>query len=390
LSLSIFRKFNLGRLFFGVLLILIAVPILVGCTGQNRNAATQSWSGVAVSNDTTYIGTKDGKLIQLSVEGGIARIAPFEAPQTKQNQGFPAIYGTPTINEDRIYFGTYNGLVVSLNRTDLRDMRSFEIGGNDLTKGIAGSVIVHENRLVVAAAEDANEGRLYVLDSQTLSEICRYPARNEDPIGQLWTTPIAANGVAYFGDLNHYVHSISIADCSTNWVSPTKLGGAVVSPPTILGNNLYLGTFDQYFYEIDLLTGSSKKLFAGENWFWAGSITDGNTFYIPNMDGNIYAYDVGTGRIRWVYPDEPQIDPILAAPVLYEDKLVYATDAGMMVVLDAVSGSRLWDRRVGDSVRSPLTSSENLVFLHSIDETITAIDMETRQLAWARNLEDVR
>ncbi len=61
-----------------------------------------------------------------------------------------------------------------------------------------------------------------------------------------------------------------------------------------------------------------------------------------------------------------------------------------MVVLDAVSGSRLWDRRVGDSVRSPLTSSENLVFLHSIDETITAIDMETRQLAWARNLEDVR
>lgn len=390
MSSTIIRNPKLKHWWFPVVLIFAFMPILVGCTGQNRNAATQSWSGVAVSENSTYIGTKDGKLIQLSVEGGIARIAPFNAPETKQNQGFPAIYGTPTINDDRIYFGTYNGLVVSLNRNDLRDTRSFEIGGNDLTKGIAGSVIVHGNNLVVAAAEDANEGRLYVLDSKTLSEICRYPARNENPIGQLWTTPIVQDGVAYFGDLNHYVHSVAIDDCSANWVSPTKLGGAIVSPPTILGTNLYLGTFDQYFYSIDLITGTSKKLFAAENWFWSASITDGNTFYVPNMDGNIYAYNVNQNRIKWVYPDEPQADPILAAPVLHKDKLVYATDSGMMIVLDAISGSRLWDRLVGDSVRSPLTSNGNLVFLHSIDETISAIDMETRQLAWARNLEDVK
>ncbi len=390
MSLIAFYKPNIKSKITSAILILLIAPILIGCTGQNRNAATQSWSGVAVSDNSTYIGTKDGKLIQLSVDGGVARIAPFETPQTQENQGFPAIYGTPTLNDDRIFFGTYNGLVISVNNNDFRDLRTFEIGGNDLTKGIAGSVIVQGDKLIVAAAEDANEGRLYVLDKNTLSEICRYPARNEKPIGQLWTTPVIQDGVAYFGDLNHYVHSVSITDCSNNWISPSKLGGAIVSPPTILDDNLYLGTFDQFFYSINLLTGNPEKLFAANNWFWSGSVTDGDSFYIPNMDGNIYAYDLSNGRIKWVYPDKPQVEPILAAPVLHQDKLIFATDSGMMVVLDTVTGSRLWDRRVGDSVRAPLTLYNNLIFVHSLDETISAVDMKTRQLSWARNLKDVR
>ena len=61
-----------------------------------------------------------------------------------------------------------------------------------------------------------------------------------------------------------------------------------------------------------------------------------------------------------------------------------------MVVLDKQSGSRRWDRRVGNDVRAPLTSDGRLVFLHSLDETITAIDLDTKQLAWERNLNDVK
>lgn len=369
--------------------ILLAV-VLAGCA-QSRNAATQSWSGVVVADDSAFVGTREGRLIQLSLEAGLARIAPYQVPQPDQEQGFPALYGTPAVEGGRLYAGTYNGVVLSLDANSLGDARIFEIEGNDLAKGIAGSVVPHNGSLVVAAAEDAGQGRLYVLEASSLVEQCRYPARNEEPVGQLWTTPVIQNGIAYFGDLSKRVHAVSIADCRPVWDSPAELDGAVVAPPVIAGGHLYLGAFDRAFYRVNLSSGASEKLFdEAAGWFWGAAVTDGTVLYIPNMDGNIYAYDSAAGRVIWAYPGNDEGEPILASPVLSNGELVYASDSGIMVVLDARSGNRKWDRRVGNDVRAPLAAEGRIVLLHSLDETVTAVDLDTKQLAWERNLGDVK
>ena len=371
-----------------LLMAIVLAVVLAGCA-QSRNAATQSWSGVAVEGDSTYVGTREGRLIKLSLDAGLAQIGPYQVPQPDREQGFPALYGTPVIEDGRVYVGTYNGVVLSLDAVGLGDARTFEIDGNDLAKGIAGSVVPHDGRLVVAATEDAGEGRLYVLAADSLVEQCRYPARNEQPVGQLWTTPVVLDGIAYFGDQSKRVHAVSIRDCRPVWNEPAQLGGAVVAPPVITGGYLYLGAFDRTFYRVSLGTGASEKLFEADSWFWGAAVTDGRVLYIPNMDGNIYAYDSASGRVVWSYPGNDEGEPVLASPVLSNGELVYASDSGIMVVLDAQSGNRKWDRRVGNDVRAPLSSEGRLVFLHSLDETITAIDLDTKQLAWERNLNDV-
>ena len=374
-----------------VLLTAIVLAVLLAGCAQSRNAATQSWSGVAVAGDSVYVGTREGHLSQLSLDAGLARIAPYQVPQPDQEQGFPALYGTPVIEGGRIYAGTYNGIVLSLDAASFGDARIFEIPGNDLAKGIAGSVVPHNDSLVVAAAEDAGAGRLYVLEASSLVEKCRYPARNEPPVGQLWTTPVIRDGIAYFGDLSKQVHAVSIADCRPVWDRPAELGGAIVAPPVLTGGYLYLGAFDRAFYRVNLATGAPERLFdEAEGWFWGAAVTDGSVLYIPNMDGNIYAYDSASGRVLWAYPGNDEGEPVLASPVLSNGELVYASDSGIMVVLDARSGSRKWDRRVGNDVRAPLTAEGRIVFLHSLDETVTAVDLDTKQLAWERSLEDVQ
>ena len=374
-----------------VLLTAIVLAVLLAGCAQSRNAATQSWSGVAVAGDSVYVGTREGHLIQLSLDAGLARIAPYQVPQPDQEQGFPALYGTPVIEGGRIYAGTYNGIVLSLDAASFGDARIFEIPGNDLAKGIAGSVVPHNDSLVVAAAEDAGAGRLYVLEASSLVEKCRYPARNEPPVGQLWTTPVIRDGIAYFGDLSKQVHAVSIADCRPVWDRPAELGGAIVAPPVLTGGYLYLGAFDRAFYRVTLATGAPERLFdEAEGWFWGAAVTDGSVLYIPNMDGNIYAYESASGRVLWAYPGNDEGEPVLASPVLSNGELVYASDSGIMVVLDARSGSRKWDRRVGNDVRAPLTAEGRIVFLHSLDETVTAVDLDTKQLAWERSLEDVQ
>ena len=374
-----------------VLLVAIVLATLLAGCAQSRNAATQSWSGVAIAGDSAYVGTREGRLIKLSLDAGLARIAPYQVPQPDREEGFPALYGTPVVDGGRIYAGTYNGVVLSLDAESFGDARTFEIPGNDLAKGIAGSVVPHNGSLVVAAAEDAGEGRLYVLEAASLIEECRYPARNEPPVGQLWTTPVIENGIAYFGDLSKRVHAVSIADCRPVWNQPAELDGAIVAPPVLAGGYLYLGAFDRAFYRVSLATGVSEKLFdEALGWFWGAAVTDGTMLYIPNMDGNIYAYDSASGRVAWSYPGDGEGEPVLASPVLSEGELVYASDSGIMVVLDARSGSRQWDRRVGNDVRAPLSAEGRVVFLHSLDETVTAIDLDTKQLAWERNLNDVK
>ncbi len=374
-----------------MLLVAIVLAVLLAGCAQSRNAATQSWSGVAVEGDSTYVGTREGRLIKLSLDAGLAQIAPYQVPQPDREQGFPALYGTPVVDNGRVYAGTYNGIVLSLDANSFGDaLPPFEIDGNDLTKGIAGSVVPHNGSLVVAATEDAGAGRLYVLEASSLIEQCRYPARNEEPVGQLWTTPVLQDGIAYFGDQSKRVHAVSIGDCRPVWDQPAQLDGAVVAPPVISGGHLYLGAFDRAFYRVSLATGASEKLFEANNWFWGAAVTDGTTMYAPNMDGNVYAYSIESARVVWAYPGNDEGEPVLASPVLSGDELVYASDSGIMVVLDKQSGSRRWDRRVGNDVRAPLTSDGRLVFLHSLDETITAIDLDTKQLAWERNLNDVK
>lgn len=373
-----------------ILLMAIVLAVLLAGCAQSRNAATQSWSGVAVEGDSTYVGTREGRLIRLSLDAGLAQIAPYQVPQPDREQGFPALYGAPVVEDGRVYVGTYNGIVLSLDADSFGDARTFEIDGNDLAKGIAGSVVPHNGSLVVAAAEDAGEGRLYVLEASSLVEQCRFPARNETPVGQLWTTPVVQNGIAYFGDQSKRVHAVSIGDCRPVWDQPAQLDGAVVAPPVITGAYLYLGAFDRAFYRVNLATGAPEKLFEANNWFWGAAVTDGTTMYAPNMDGNVYAYNIESGRVVWTYPGNDESEPVLASPVLSDDELVYASDSGIMVVLDKQSGSRRWDRRVGNDVRAPLAAEGRLVFLHSLDETITAIDLDTKQLAWERNLNDVK
>ena len=383
------RPAGLGRPLLALLVLLSATLLFAGCA-QNRSAATQSWSGLAVTDDSLFVGTNEGKLIQLSADAGIARIAPYMVPDPAEGEGFPALYGTPTVENGRVFAGAYNGVVVSVSAADLGDARTFEIEGNDLAKGIAGSVLPSGELLVVAAAEDADKGRLYVLESGSLIENCRYPARNEEPIGQIWSTPVLHNGIAYFGDLSHEVHAVSISDCRPVWDRPAELGGAIVAPPTIAGSNLYVGAFDQIFYAVNLATGGVTELFGAENWFWSGSVTDGDRVYVPNMDGNVYAFDIRDGRVAWAYPNDGTGEPILSTPVLVGSQLVYASDSGVMVVLRARDGVRQWDRRVGNDVRAPLSTDGVRVFLHSLDETVSAVDLETKQLAWERNLDDVK
>ncbi|MEE8518749.1 MAG: PQQ-binding-like beta-propeller repeat protein [Dehalococcoidia bacterium] len=369
-----------------LLLLLIAVVALAGCA-RNRTSPSQAWSGVAVEAEAVYVGTKDGRVVQLSSDTGAPRVSPFKVPEADAESGEPAFYGTPIISGDRLYVAGYNGFIYSMNAADLTDVSVFEVDSDGLAKGVAGSLAAAGSKVVVAVSEDVNQGRLYVLNADTLAESCRYPARGLDPVGQIWSTPVIADGVAYFGGLDHRLHAVTVEGCTQVW-APRELGGAIVAPPVVIGDKLYVGTFDRSFYEIDIETGLEIELFSGEGWFWGAPATDGEVLYVPNMDGRIYAYEPAARRLLWAEPND-NLEPVLSTPVIVGEYLVYGSDAGNLNVLRRVDGGFEWGRSFSDKIRAPLTVDGNIVLVHDLSNTVTAIDIGTKRVVWDRDLDDV-
>ena len=391
----------LRRMAIASVVVLAALFVLAGCNTRDRGSATQSWSGVAVVDGSAFVGTKNGRIVQIRLLEGIGgetiaqRGETFGPPEVEGSATGPAFYGTPIVEDGRLYAGSYHGVAYSM-RADgagvLGDVREFPIDGNPLAEGIAGSVVPAGGALVIAASEDAGAGRLYVLEASRLNdgltplqvERCRYPA--VEPIGQLWTTPTVVDGVAYFGDLSHRFHAVAIADCRLVW--SVELGGAIVAPPVVVGGKIYVGAFDRVFYEIDRATGVVSELFTAEGWFWAGAATDGRHVYAPSLDGTLYAYDTRNRTVIWTYEEaEPQ--PILSAPVVVGDKIVMASDSGAVTLLSA-GGVRL-DSFVnpGDQVRAPLTVLDDVVYVHSLGEVVTALRVVGTRLEREWSLDEI-
>ena len=379
-----------------VLVSLVAVVVLAGCAGRRGVGASESWSGVVAQpeTDTVFVGTRDGRVLELLLiptsRGGVQpRVGQVFDAQEREEGGDKsrvgvAFYGTPTIANGRLYIGSYQGFVYSLNASGdadaLTDVGSFEIEGDKLAKGISGDVIYADGAIVVAAAEDTQIGRMYVLEADELTanarqdriERCRYPAGTETGVGRVWSSPLVVDGVAYFGDLDHFVHAVSIETCEPVWSAPVELGGGIVSAPVAIDDKIYVGSFDGIMYEIDMATGSKQEAFSAERWFWATPSTDGKRLYAPNLDGVLYAYDVDAGAVVWEYDQEGSRDEILAKPAVINGDILLGSDGGSVTLLDA-DGFRVADFALaGDKVRAPLLVSGDTVYVRSLEEIITA------------------
>ncbi|MDA0797091.1 MAG: PQQ-binding-like beta-propeller repeat protein [Chloroflexi bacterium] len=378
-----------------VLLSLVAAVILAGCAGQRNIGASESWSGIVAQpeTETVFVATRDGRVIELLLiptsrggiqprEGHVFDAQEREEGGDKQRVGV-AFYGTPTIADGRLFVGSYQGFVYSLNVSEdgdvLGDVGSFEIDGNKLAKGISGDVIYADGALVVAAAEDTHLGRLYVLEAEELSagrqnriERCRYPLGEEVGVGRVWSSPLVVDGVAYFGDLDHFVHAVSIETCELVWSAPVELGASVVAAPVAIDGTLYVGAFDGIMYAIDMASGDKQEVFTADSWFWATPATDGNRIYAPNLDGVLYAYDTDTDSVAWTYDQEGSRDEILARPAVVDGNIMVGSDGGDVTLLDR-DGIRIDDYALADDkVRAPLMVSGNTVYVRSLEEMITA------------------
>jgi outer membrane protein assembly factor BamB len=133
----------------------------------------------------------------------------------------------------------------------------------------------------------------------------------------------------------------------------------------------------------------------------------------------IVAYDIDTGTQRWLTSAKPRVDllatedllyvveadriralsamdgseawtvpfadKLAARPIVSESRLMFATQEGAVVVLDATNGAAIWRQHVAHA-HAPLSAFADRIYLSSSDGRVLALRADNGTIIWTRKL----
>ena len=374
------RQFTLGRWPAVIGVIVLLSFGLLGCTGRDIGGVGAGWNGLTARDGVVYVGTKDGR-VQALTDNGFEGVRPgWTFPQAEGTDDLQGVYSTPIVVGNLLFVAAENGYLYALDlengSVSDRGWRRPQGQPEGLEPLVSGPAYDPINQLVIVTSEDGN---LYAYDDDTGEQIWDRPFSAGDKI---WSTPAISNGVAFFGSHNGYVYSVNLATGEEEWSQGTD--GVVAGRPLLVNGMVVAGSFDKKLYAFDVQDGTPRWQFEGENWFWAGAVSNGDLIFAPNMDGHIYALDT-EGVLQWKFDAG---DSIVSPPALVPRGLVVAARNGRLTLLDISSGEgRTSDQRVlssqtlGDAqIRAPIVAIGESVYVGSEDGSVRRIEVKGGQV----------
>jgi eukaryotic-like serine/threonine-protein kinase len=175
------------------------------------------------------------------------------------------------------------------------------------------------------------------------------------------SSPVYADGVIYFGSDDGNVYAVAATDGHQLWKRGT--GGPVPSTPAVASQTVYVGSYDGKFYALDARTGVPRWKFAteGERRFEAKGL---------------HGMQPKTQTIA-----DP-FDAYLSSPVAGDGAVYFGSGDGNLYALDATSGRLKWKVHTGDVVHASPAYADGVLYVGSWDSYFYAIDAETGAEKW--------
>lgn len=260
-----------------ILFAIIALPVIAACTG-NIGRDSNGWNPAVSSDGVVYIGTKDGE-IKAFIDDNSGNLQPtWSFPPSLQQDDLKGVYNTPLIVGDLVYVSGIDGFLYALDKESGRlTDGGWKRPDNPFEEPevlVAGPAYDPIHDIILAPSED---GFLYAYTAKSGDQFWD-PFRTGGPI---WSTPAVERSIAYFGSHDHSVYAVGLDNGEEVWSYET--GGVVAGKPLVFDGKIIVGSFDKKLYAFSADDGTVEWTIEGENWFWAGAVTDGITIFAPNM-----------------------------------------------------------------------------------------------------------
>ena len=101
--------------------------------------------------------------------------------------------------------------------------------------------------------------------------------------------------------------------------------------------------------------------------------------YIASRDGNVIAYNLGTGEMLWEVSVDQQLS---AGPYAAGNKVFLCDSDGKVTALDRTSGNNIWQVTLSSEILSRAVESDGYLIVRTADGSIFALDSETGSQKW--------
>ncbi|VAX06312.1 Outer membrane beta-barrel assembly protein BamB [hydrothermal vent metagenome] len=108
-------------------------------------------------------------------------------------------------------------------------------------------------------------------------------------------------------------------------------------------------------------------------------VFDGDTGYMADYEGTIYAFDVKTGDQLWQRDLNLKLTSGLS---LEEGHLLLGSNLGDVIALDPKDGHELWRSKVSSEVLTPPLARQGFVVVRTIDGHLYALDANNGKRRW--------
>lgn len=157
-----------------------------------------------------------------------------------------------------------------------------------------------------------------------------------------------------------------------------ELGSAVFAAPAIHEGSVFLGGAGGVLQRLDLATGArvwEQRFRAGLN---AAPVVAEDVAYLGCDDGHLYALALtGEPEVRWRHTTG---GPIVAAPLVWEDGIVFTSWDGGVRGIDR-DGTRRWRIRTKrPAVEAPILVEQEVAFVD--DRGVSTADLASGAITW--------
>jgi outer membrane protein assembly factor BamB len=245
----------------------------------------------------------------------------------------------------------FSGDVVALDPASGRPIIGW--GGKVSSKVVADPVLNSGGDLLFVATD---HGAIHPV---SLGSGAVFPSRTTEEL-RMFGSGVAAPPRVVYGSLDRRIFAIEDSTGALAWSAPSAplLGDLEALDDTVVG-----GTVGGRVTTFQVANGEEGWSFPSAAWVWAKPLGVGDTLYVADLDGIVYALDSATGTERW--RTTTARNDVRGNLVLTNGLLVLATSTGSIFALDPTTGVERWyvEPDAGRILASPLVLESGILYL---------------------------
>ena len=242
------------------------------------------------------------------------------------NKSYPHITTSPTVVEDKIYFGTDRNLFFCAN------FYSGESIWNYRTEAAIQSSPAFQSSSVIFGDD---HGWLYSLEASSGIELWKIQLE-----GGIFSHPVVDDSLVYVGAVSGIVYAVNINNGAIVWKQP--LTGAIFSSPALYQNVLYLGNNAHEVVALHKTTGEIIWKFKTRGIVNTVPLPTPDYLYVTSWDKSLYVLDRYSGKLIFQFELR---SPSKSSPIIYRDYLLIHTANQELIALSNEKFVEEWRAR---------------------------------------------